>query len=221
MFLGSILFLVVIFLIVKEKTIHKNHLMGITLSIAMIAFSSIKSFNVSDGIINIERKLEDLKENPEDPKAHQKLEEEVKTISKRPIESPKRLTTLSEANLELGKKKAAESLAKKALEKAPENIQAAEVVSVIEVDKKIKAVKANPKDKKAKAELTAQIKKLKNIPTESGRRTSQIAKGYKVLGNEKMVKIYIDSTKIYQPKHPIIKKYEIKKPLTPKKKGSK
>lgn len=215
MLLGSVLFGVVIFLMVKNKELNKNHLMGIGLAIVMIAFPSIKSFSISDGIINIERDLEELKDNPNDKTIEKSLEQDLGSIGDRPINSPERLTTLSEANLELGKKEKAASLANEALIQEPENLQAAEVINVIEVDKKIKKVKSNPNDMQAKDELKADIKKLKEIRTSSGRRTSHIAQGYEALGDEVMAKAYVDSTKIYQPKHPFIKTYENKKPLIP------
>ncbi len=216
MLLGSVLFGVVIFLMVKNKELNKNHLMGISLAIVMIAFPSIKSFSISDGIINIERDLEELKENPNDKTLEKSLEQDLGSIGDRPINNAERLTTLSQANLELGKTEKAASLANEALIKQPKNMQAAEVVKVIELDKKIEKVKSNPNDQKAKEELKADIKKLKEIPTSSGRRTSHIAQGYEALGDEVMAKAYVDSTKIYQPKHPFIKKYENKKPLIPK-----
>lgn len=215
MILGSILFGVVIFLMVKNKEINKNHLMGIGLAIVMIAFPSIKSFSISEGIINIERDLEELKEAPEDAATQKKLEQEVGSIGDRPIKNPESLTTLSEAHLELGKKEKAKDLAEEALTKAPDNIQAAEVVNVIEVEENIKEVKSNPSDENAKRKLEDKIKKLKGIRTESGRRTSHIAEGYEALGNEVMARAYVDSTKMYQPKHPILKRYEKKEPLVP------
>jgi len=46
--------------------------------------------------------------------------------------------------LEIGKKQQAETLAKKALKKSPENMVAKEVVNVLEVDKDIESVMANP-----------------------------------------------------------------------------
>ena len=196
MLLGSVLFGVVIFLMIKNKELNKNHLLGIGLAIVMIAFPSIKSFSISDGIINIERDLEELKENPNDKSIEKSLEQDLGSIGDRPIGSPERLTTLSEANLELGKKEKAVTLAKEALVKEPKNLQAAEVVNVIEVDKKIEKVKSNPNDQKAIDELKADIKKLKEIPTSSGRRTSHIAQGYEALGNEVMARAYVDSTKI-------------------------
>lgn len=215
MLLGSVLFGVVIFLVVKNKELNKNHLMGISLAIVMIAFPSIKSFSISDGIINIERDLEELKEDPNNKALEKSLEQDLGTIGDRPINNAESLTTLSKANLELGKKEKASSLAKEALVKQPKNMQAAEVVNVIEVDKKIEKVKSNPNDQQAKEELRADIKKLKEIPTNSGRRTSYIAQGYEALGDETMAKAYVDSTKVYQPKNPFIKKYESKKPLVP------
>lgn len=217
MLLGSVLFGVVIFLMVKNKELNKEHLMGIGLAIVMIAFPSIKSFSISDGIINIERDLEELKENPNDKDLEKSLEQDLGTIGDRPISNAERLTTLSEANLELGKKEKASTLAKEALVKSPKNLQAAEVVNVIEVDEKIKSVRSNPNDRKAKDELKAKIKRLKEIPTNSGRRTSHIAQGYEALGDEVMARAYVDSTRMYQPKHPIVKKYENKKPLVPSK----
>jgi len=215
MLLGSILFGVVIFLMVRNKELNKNHLMGIGLAIVMIAFPSIKSFSISDGIINIERDLEELKSKPNDIELEKLLEHDLGTIGDRPISNAESLTTLSEANLELGKKEKASTLAKEALIKSPQNLQAAEVINVIEVDKKIEILKSNPTDTNAINELETEIKKLKEIPTNSGRRTSQIALGYQALGNEVMAKAYVDSTKMYQPRHPFIKKYENKKPLTP------
>lgn len=215
MLLGSVLFGVVIFLMVKNKELNKNHLMGISLAIVMIAFPSIKSFSISDGIINIERDLEELKENPNDKALEKSLEQDLGSIGDRPINDPERLTTLSQANLELGKTEKAGTLAKEALVKEPENQKAAEVVNIIEVDKKIEKVRSNPNDQNAKEELKADIKKLKDIRTSSGRRTSHIAQGYEALGDEVMAKAYVDSTRMYQPKHPFIKTFENKKPLIP------
>lgn len=217
MVLGTILFSLVLFLIFKNKEITKNHLMGLGLGIVMIAFPSIKSFSISDGIINIERDLEELKENPEDATTKKKLEQDVSDIGERPINNPERLTTLSEANLELGKKEKAKTLANEALSKSPENLQAKEVVNIIEIEETIKEVRENPEDSLAKEQLHEKIVKLKKIPTESGRRTSQIARGYELLGDDVMVKAYVDSTKMYQPKHPILKRYERKEPLIPNK----
>ena len=47
-------------------------------------------------------------------------------------------------------------------------------------------------------ELVAEVKQLKEIKTPSGRRTSQIAEAYEVLGDEVMAKSYVDSTKMCQ-----------------------
>lgn len=215
MILGTILFSLVLFLIFKNKEITRNHLAGLGLGIVMIGFPSIKSFSISDGIINIERDLEELKENPEDMKTKKQLEEDLSDLGERPINDPERLSTLSEANLELGKEEKAKSLAKEALSKSPKNLQAKEVVNVIETEEKIKAVQKNPKDSVAKKQLHEKITTLKKIPTESGRRTSQIARGYELLGDEEMARAYVDSTKMYQPKHPILKRYDRKEPLVP------
>jgi len=46
MILGSILFLMVIFLIYRNKKLDKNYLAGLALAIVMIAFPSIKSFSI-------------------------------------------------------------------------------------------------------------------------------------------------------------------------------
>jgi len=217
MILGSVLFSVIIFLIVTQKEVNKNHLMGITMSIIMIAFPSIKSFSVSDGIINIERKLEELKDEPENMDTQKELEEEVSNIGDRPITNANNLSTLSEANLELGKKELAKNLANEALVKAPKNIKAAEIVNIIEAEEDIKTFKSNPKDKKAKKKLLQKIERLKKIPTENGRRTILIAEGYEALGDEVMTKAYVDSTRVYQPRNPNLRRYEKKEPLIPKK----
>ena len=217
MILGSILFSVIIFLIVSQKDVNKNHLMGITLSIVMIALPSIQSFSVTDGIINIERKIEELKDEPENLDTQKELEEEVSNISNRPISNATNLSTLSEANLELGKKEMAKNLAKEALKKSPENIKASEIVNVLETEETIKTVKSNPQDKKAKKKLKEKIEQLKEIPTHSGRRTIIIAQGYEVLGDEVMSKAYVDSTRMYQPQNIKLKRYEKKEALIPNK----
>lgn len=217
MILGSVLFSVIIFLIVSQKDVNKNHLMGITLSIVMIALPSIQSFSVTDGIINIERKIEELKDEPENLDTQKELEEEVSNISNRPISNATNLSTLSEANLELGKKEMAKNLAKEALKKSPENIKASEIVNVLETEETIKTVKSNPQDKKAKKKLKEKIEQLKEIPTHSGRRTIIIAQGYEVLGDEVMSKAYVDSTRMYQPQNIKLKRYEKKEALIPNK----
>lgn len=217
MILGSVLFSVIIFLIISQKDVNKNHLMGIGFSIVMIAFPSIKSFSVSDGIINIERKIEELKKEPENIDTQKELEEEVSSIGDRPISNASNLSTLSEANLELGKKETAKNLAKEALKKSPKNMKASEIVNVIEIEETINTVKSNPKDANAKKELKLKIKKLEKIPTHSGRRTIVIAQGYEALGDEAMTKTYVDSTRMYQPRNKKLRRYEKKEALIPNK----
>ena len=215
MILGSILFLAIITLILKQKEITKNHLLALGIAIVAVGFPGIKSFSITDGILKIEKSIEELEDNPESQEVKEALEKGVVAVEERPIKNAERLVTLSEANLKLGHTEKAVTQAKTALESKPNLETATEVIEVVEVEKQIENVRSNPSDKKAKAKLKNEVKKLEKLKTPSGRRTAHIAEVYEVLGDHVKARAYIDSTKMYQPRNLKIQKIERRMPLDP------
>ena len=215
MILGTILFLAIVTLILKQKEITKNHLLGLGIAIVSIGFPGIKSFSITDGMLKIEKSIEELEADPANKDVQEALEKGVVAVEDRPIKNPERLVTLSEANLELGHKEKAVTQAKSALESQPNLPEAEEVIEVVNVEKQIKEVRSNPSNKKAKDKLMKEVKKLEKIKTHSGRRTAHIAEVYEVLGEHGKARAYIDSTKMYQPKNMKIQKIERRLPLDP------
>ena len=60
MILGTILFLTIVNLILKQKEINKNHLLGLGIAIVSVGFPGIKSFSITDGMLKIENGPKDL-----------------------------------------------------------------------------------------------------------------------------------------------------------------
>jgi len=215
MILGTILFLAIVTLILKQKEITKNHLLGLGIAIVSVGFPGIKSFSITDGMLKIEKSIEDLEADPESKEVQEALEKGVVAVEDRPIKNPENLVTLSEANLELGNKEKAVTQAKSALEKQPNLQTAEEVIEVVKVEKQIKTIRSNPSDEKTRKELKREVRKLEKLHTPSGRRTAHIAEVYEVLGDKVKARAYIDSTKMYQPKNIKIKEIERRLPLDP------
>jgi len=215
MILGTILFLAIVSLILKQKEINKNHLLGLGIAILSVGFPGIKSFSITDGMLKIEKSIEELEANPANKEAQEALEKGVVAVQERPIKNSERLVTLSEANLELGHTDKAVTQAKTALESNPKSQKAEEVIKVVAVEKQIKEVRSNPSDKKAKDRLKKDVRKLEKLKTPSGRRTAHIAEVYEVLGDKAKARAYIDSTRMYQPKNLKIQEIERRLPLDP------
>ena len=215
MILGTILFLAIINLILKQKEINKNHLLGLGIAIVSVGFPGIKSFSITDGMLKIEKSIEELEEDPTNQEAQEALEQGVVAVENRPIKNTERLVTLSEANLELGHKEKAVTQAKTVLKSNPTSQKAEEVIEVVSVEKQIKEIRSNPSNKKAKDKLKREVRKLEKLKTPSGRRTAHIAEVYEVLGDKVKARAYIDSTKMYQPKNIRIKDIEKRLPLEP------
>jgi tetratricopeptide (TPR) repeat protein len=160
MVLGVVLFLVLVIGFFYQLT-HKRGIAPLlaffTMPVLMIAYPSVKSFQVSGSAVTVETKEQALQANPTDQNARKALQDQVATLSDRPIKDPATLTSLAKAQFSLGDEPQASENLKKALAINPglpaaQQLQA-KITTLEKLDQVAKKVESNPNDTQARADL--------------------------------------------------------------------
>jgi hypothetical protein len=165
--LGVLLFLVLILafvVLLTRKQPYGKLLIFFAIPIIMIGFPGVKSFEVSAGVVKIEKDTRALEENPTDKNLRVSLEKTVANLSARPIADPHASTTIARAQLAPGNGTAAEARLEKALKEASQLPSAIDLKRRIELDRKLPAltsqVEQNPDNAAAKTELTRTVREV-------------------------------------------------------------
>ena len=105
LFLGVILFLVLVFILVyyvlKRRAI-KGLLLFFPIPIVMIGFPGIEKIRFDNGIIEIEKSAERLEQNPADTTARSALRAHVAELEQRPVTDPSTLVSVARAHAATG-----------------------------------------------------------------------------------------------------------------------
>jgi tetratricopeptide (TPR) repeat protein len=190
MALGVILFVVLVIGFFYQLT-HKRSI-GVLLAffvvdIAMIGYPSVKSIEINNGVVNIQKQTDAVLADPTDSKARADLQQQVEKLNSRPVSDPSALTSLSRAEFALGNEPAAKAKLDKALQKKPDLPQAAELKSKIESLDRLAPltakVESNPADEKAKAELTQTLKVVNQQPVANPSAILKVAQAQAALGD--------------------------------------
>jgi tetratricopeptide (TPR) repeat protein len=191
MVLGIVLFFVLLyafFVFLKQKKNPVTLLLFFALDIAMIAYPSVKSVEISGDKVAIDKNEQQVIEHPEDQQARKDLQKAVQKLQARPISDPATLGTLSRAQLVLGDDKAARETAARALQKDPQQPAAKEVQTKIDhlqqIDLLTAKVKSNPNDQQAKEQLSQSLKTVSQQPLASPTVLLKVANAQKALGNQ-------------------------------------
>jgi len=187
--LGVVLFLVVIYLLIYQVK-HGGKVVTLvfffTISIVMMGYPSIKSIQVQQDGITIEKTAQDLQSDPTNSKARGELEQEVKKIQDRPITDPTTLTRIATAQLALGDDKEAEQNAQKALQRDPNASGAREVqqriIAVRNLDLVTSEAQKHPDDPNIKAQLEQTVNQVVRQPSANPLALAKIAKAQVILG---------------------------------------
>jgi tetratricopeptide (TPR) repeat protein len=197
--LGVLLFMVLILaflvLVMRGKPYGKI-LMSFAIPILMVGFPSVKSFEISESAVKIEKYTRALQEDPTDKNARASLEKEVKSVSDRPLNDPHVSVTIARAQIALGDNTAAEANVKKALKEAPQLPAALELKKRIELDRNLAAlasqVEQNPNNAAAKAKLANTVSEFTHLKIANPMTISNIARSQAALGDKAKAQANVD-----------------------------
>ena len=188
--LGIVLFLVltVAFLILITKRRSYSKLLAFfAIPIVMIGFPSIKSFEVSASVLKIEKETSALEEDPTDESVRASLEQEVASVSSRPITASQASVTIARAQIALGNDAAAKERVENTLKEDPHLPAAIDLKKRIElheeVDSLTSQVEQDPGDTAARARLTSAVREAARLPIASPERMTNLARAQRVLGD--------------------------------------
>ncbi len=204
--LGVLLFLVLILafvlLIMRGKPYGKI-LMSFAIPILMVGFPGVKSFEISESAIKIEKYTEALQENPTDKNLRESLEKEVAGVSARPFADPHASVTIARAQIALGDNTAAEAKIEKVLKEAPQLPAALELKKRIELDRNLAAltsqVEQNPIDAAAKAKLANTVSEVAHLKIANPETITNVARAQAALGDQAKAQANVDKALTINP----------------------
>ena len=188
--LGIVFFVVLLFCLryyMKRKEGITPLLAFFVLSVAMIGYPSIKSIQIKDDMLTIEKETQRLEANPTDASARTTLQETVAKLEQRPISSAPDLTTIAKAQFALGNDAQAVSSADKALQSDPQASDAKNLkLKIAELNRihvLASTVEANPADANARAQLQSSVTQLSDTKLASPKALRELARGQAALGD--------------------------------------
>lgn len=188
--LGIVFFVVLLFCL----RYYMKHKEGITpllaffvLSVAMIGYPSIKSIQIKDDMLTIEKETQRLEANPTDASARTTLQETVAKLEQRPISGASELTTIAKAQFALGNDAQAASTADKALQSDPQATDAKNLkLKIAEINRLhilASTVESNPADANARAQLQTSVSQLSDTKLANPKALTELARGQAALGD--------------------------------------
>jgi len=206
LFLGAFLFIVLVLALVYQM-MHKRNFAGLlvffVLSVVMMGYPSIKSMQVQNNTLTIEKTTHDLQSKPADAQVRSELEKQVANVSDRPISDPAALTRVAQAQFALGNEKAAEQNIQKALERDPDAPDARElqkkIIAVQKLDSMAKEVEKHPDDAAAKQQLQQTLSQASQQPTANPVALTKIAKAQVVLGQQEKATENVNKALLINP----------------------
>jgi len=188
--LGVILFFVaVIGFFVQLK--NKNNLTPILgffiVSIIMIGYPSIQSFQLAGAEVTMQQATNDLHNDPGNSSARQTLQAAVKKLGNRSFSDPAVLTSLSSAQFALGNEQAAKDNLNKALQKDPTLASAqqlkAKIATLDKIEPLLAKVQSNPADAQAKADLAQTTNEAAQLKIANPGALQKLALAQKAVGD--------------------------------------
>ena len=187
--LGILLFLVLVFafvsFVVKGKPFG-GLLAFFAVPIAMIGYPSIKSSEISQDTVKIEKITEELRQKPTNTTLRQELRTTTDQVASRPVTSAGRATIIANAQFALGDDSAATATLAQALRIDPNAPKAAELQQKIEVLHNLESLAArvekNPGDPNARAELASSVAKVSSAAIANPKALMTIARAQAAIG---------------------------------------
>jgi tetratricopeptide (TPR) repeat protein len=187
--LGVVLFIVLVIGFFYQL-VHKRSIAALlpffSLPISMIGFSSVKSIQYKDGLINIDKTTRQLQENPTDANLRQTLQQQVAKIGTRPSSNPQNAVVVAKAQYALGDETAAKSNLQKATQANPTDPSAHElqrkIAAVDNLKQLTSQVEADPANSAAKARLARTLDQTSQMKLANPDALTQVARAQTALG---------------------------------------
>jgi tetratricopeptide (TPR) repeat protein len=187
--LGVVFFVVLLFAFgyyLKQNRSITPLLAFFVVAIAMIGYPSIKSIQIKDDVVTIEKETHKLEANPTDATARTTLQQKVAKVEERPIYNAPDLTAIAKAQFALGNDAQAAKTADKALQSDPKATEAKNLISKIDGINRLHVlattVSANPGDSVARAQLQTSVADLSASKLASPKALTELARGQAALG---------------------------------------
>jgi tetratricopeptide (TPR) repeat protein len=188
--LGIVFFVVLLFAFgcyMKQNRSITPLLAFFMVSIVMIGYPSIKSIQIKDDMLTIEKETQRLEANPTDASARTTLQQTVANLEQRPITSASDLTVIAKAQFALGNDAQAASTADKALQSDPQSSEAKNLKSKVDEVNRLHVlattVEANPADANARAQLHSLVAQLSDTKLANPKALTELARGLAALGD--------------------------------------
>jgi hypothetical protein len=181
--LGIVLFVVLVigfFYQLKRKQSIVALLGFFLLPIAMIGYPSIQSIQYKDGLLGINKTVQDLQAAPADANLRSTLEKQVAKLNERPTTDAGSLTVLASADYALGHEQQAVMKLQQALKVNPNQPEARQLQEKIatqdRLEKAAAQVERDPQDHMARAELSKTLNVAQQQPVANPAALSRIAR---------------------------------------------
>ena len=185
LFLGVVLFLVLIVLLLRGK---KGLIGYFFVCIICIGYPSIKSFQYKDFTVTLANDTAALQKDPTDANKRQEVEKTLAKIESRPAPNAEVSTVIARAQFAIGNEAGAQENLKKALAadpKAPEALALKEKIGAIQLlDQLTAQVKSNPQNDAAKQELKLRIEQASKVPISNQDALAKVARAQAAIGNQ-------------------------------------
>ena len=164
MVLGSLLFLVLlgglIARMARNEPVERRMQLFFVLPALMIAYPGTQRLAFSNGVLELEKRTEEVLQNPLDTSAVRYLDEQLNKVELRPVRSANALEATAKAQYVSGHPEAALVTSEKILRRNPENPAAAAVKKLVFLDKLETALSMNPTDTLAREKYLETIQAL-------------------------------------------------------------
>ncbi len=157
---GSLLFVVLLIAFLRQiftKQPYKSLLMFFLLPILMIGFPAISEIKIDQGVIEIQKQTDALRDDPNSSQKRASLQNQVENLGQRRFKNPNTLATIASAQFALGHDAGAETNLHQALAANPSLPQAKDLQKRIEVTNRLKelskAAEKQPNDPQVKQQL--------------------------------------------------------------------
>jgi len=184
---GCLIFAVALLLFVILVITGKLSL-PFAIAIVMIGFPSYTKIEISKSGVTLEKNVHELLRNPTNNALRENITIEVAKLSARPLQDPKLLTTVAQAQIALGDNAAAEANVNKVLQVALQMQQAVDLKKRIELDRNLEQltaqVEANPNDQAARTQLGNVVSNATGMQIASPVTITNVARAHAALGNQ-------------------------------------
>jgi tetratricopeptide (TPR) repeat protein len=208
MLLCGVLFFLVLLAAIIVYLVRGKALTGLLVAfvipVVMIGFPGINTISLSKDKLELQTKIKEVQNAPNDQKAREELDKVTARIESRQISNPETLTDLAKAQFILDEQDKAKINLDKALNTDP-NLPAArdlekKIKLINDVEKLTNEVTAKPTNEAVKTELTKKVAEVEQLPIASSDALVTVGRAQEVIGKTADAKKTADTAVAIDPK---------------------